>query len=188
MARHCTIPSCDRSHEARGYCRPHYERWKRHGDPLAGRTRTRSPEESFEQRTERDPRTGCLLWTGTTTPNGYGLIWDGDTNAYAHRYAWEREHGPIPEGMKLDHRDHCPKTCCETAHLRLATNAENVRNRAGATKSNRTTGIRNVYPEGHRFRVIVGGRYGGTFDSVDEARSTAARMRESMFGSYQGKD
>lgn len=30
----CTIDDCYRRHLARGYCGAHYNRWKRHGDPL----------------------------------------------------------------------------------------------------------------------------------------------------------
>ncbi|MGH3614418.1 MAG: hypothetical protein ACRDRK_17880 [Pseudonocardia sp.] len=33
--RLCAIPGCGRPHLARGWCRPHYVRWQRHGDPLA---------------------------------------------------------------------------------------------------------------------------------------------------------
>lgn len=38
---------------------------KRYGDP----------REALAARTERDPRTGCLLWTGATTgKSGYGVM------------------------------------------------------------------------------------------------------------------
>jgi len=33
--RRCTVPDCAERHVARGYCRPHYVRWRRHGDPHA---------------------------------------------------------------------------------------------------------------------------------------------------------
>jgi|GEM_PF-2694155 len=33
--RGCAVPACDRPHQARGYCRAHYRRWQRHGDPRA---------------------------------------------------------------------------------------------------------------------------------------------------------
>lgn len=32
--RTCTIDGCHNPHEAHGYCSPHYQRMKRHGDPL----------------------------------------------------------------------------------------------------------------------------------------------------------
>jgi len=30
----CEIEECPRVHKARGYCDMHYQRWKKHGDPL----------------------------------------------------------------------------------------------------------------------------------------------------------
>lgn len=30
----CSIPSCSRVHKSQGFCRLHYERWLRHGDPF----------------------------------------------------------------------------------------------------------------------------------------------------------
>jgi hypothetical protein len=32
----CSIENCSRNREKRGFCGPHYKRWLRHGDPLAG--------------------------------------------------------------------------------------------------------------------------------------------------------
>lgn len=29
----CSLPDCNNSHSARGWCRKHYKRWQRHGDP-----------------------------------------------------------------------------------------------------------------------------------------------------------
>ena len=31
--RTCSVPECDRPHLARGYCSPHWQRWKKTGDP-----------------------------------------------------------------------------------------------------------------------------------------------------------
>ena len=33
--RHCEVSGCGRRRFGRGYCRAHYERWRRHGDPQA---------------------------------------------------------------------------------------------------------------------------------------------------------
>lgn len=35
-SRLCSIPDCSKPHMARGWCRLHYTRWQKHGDPLAG--------------------------------------------------------------------------------------------------------------------------------------------------------
>jgi hypothetical protein len=35
VLRRCEIAGCGRRHFARGYCRAHHERWRRHGDPQA---------------------------------------------------------------------------------------------------------------------------------------------------------
>lgn len=41
---------------------------------------------------------------------------------------WEREHGPIPDGMVVCHR--CDvKVCCNLAHLFIGTNADNQRDK-----------------------------------------------------------
>ena len=48
--------------------------------------------------------------------NGYGQFWDGDRLIYAHRYVYEKEVGPIPDGFHLDHL--CRNTSCvNPAHL-----------------------------------------------------------------------
>lgn len=33
----CSVEGCDDPHTARGFCKRHYRRWRRHGDPLGGR-------------------------------------------------------------------------------------------------------------------------------------------------------
>jgi len=67
---------------------------------------------------------------------GFGL-WgatlrdDGTLIGFA-RYVWEQAHGPIPQGMTVDHflynRGECVgRACVEVFHLRLVTRAENTR-------------------------------------------------------------
>ena len=34
--RTCSIDGCDRTHKGHGLCNAHYQRWKKHGDPLSG--------------------------------------------------------------------------------------------------------------------------------------------------------
>lgn len=185
---HCKIESCDKPSRSRGWCKGHYRRWRVHGDPLSGGQRYSTPEESFLARTEPLPWSGCLIWTGTTA-SGYGTIKVDGKKVGAHRFAWEQEHGPIPDGMVIDHRYHCDPACCEPSHLRLATVPENVFNRRGAS-SNSSTGVRGVSPHKGGYRVTIGkgGRQHGfgTYPTIEEAEEVAQRERARLFGKFAG--
>jgi hypothetical protein len=70
----------------------------------------------------------CWLWTGSVDRRGYGRFgsWVGNVvkTVKAHRWAWEQEHGPIPEAMTIDHL--CNTTgCVRPSHMRVATWKEN---------------------------------------------------------------
>ena len=154
------------------------------------RRRYSTPEESFLARTEPLPWSGCLLWTGGRTSAGYGaLSLGGGKKVLAHRYAWEREHGPIPEGMVIDHRYHCDKACVEPGHLRLATRAKNNQNRRGAHCTS-VTGVRGVSPATNGGYLAQVGRKGEfarkVFHDLEEAADWVAQKRIEIFGEYAG--
>lgn len=190
--RVCDVEGCGRKHAARGWCWPHYGRWRRHGDPLAGgapKARGYSiPEEAIAARSEPGEG-GCLLWTGTLTPKGYGLVTASGKQVQVHRYVYEREHGPLREGEMVDHRCHV-HNCIALEHLRSATRSENASNRSGPTRANRTSGARNVYAMGGRWAVRIthsGVRhYFGTYASIEEAAEVAAEKRKELFGDFAG--
>jgi hypothetical protein len=67
-----------------------------------------------------------LIWQGYLTPNGYGrLTWEGRT-VYAHRWAYERQIGPIPEALVIDHLCRV-RSCVNVLHMEIVTLAENTR-------------------------------------------------------------
>lgn len=185
MSAHCTVGDCGGVRKARGYCDKHYRRALKHGSPhLPGRNYL-DPEEAFAARIEPLVGGDCLLWMGSINweRDGYGQISDHGVLKGVHRYAWEREHGLIPDGMQVDHTCHV-RTCVEISHLRLATPGQNQWNRAGADRGS-ASGIRNVYraPSG-RYQVLVsrGGEahYGGMFDSAQEAEVAAINLRKTL--------
>ena len=145
-------------------------------------------EQRFLDSLREDPG-GCLTWIGALSTQGYGRLNSGDTRRLAHRYAWERVHGPIPPGMSVDHACH-NTACCNVEHLRLATHAQNMRNRNGAHKNSKT-GVRGVSFHKGRYRVRV--RINGSnptlgwFDSLAEATAAAERAREEAYGEFAGK-
>lgn len=187
--RTCTIDGCERARHSRGWCLPHYKRWRKHGDPTGGRDRHSAPGERFAALTQW--REGCLVWTGRTTTNGYGSFSLGGRRVRSHRYAWERVNGPIPDGLVIDHVCHNP-LCVNVDHLRLATHSENLQNRQGARHGS-STGVRNVYPVGGAkpsFKVMVrhGGKlhYFGSYSTAKEAAAVAERERARLFGVFAG--
>lgn len=66
---------------------------------------------------------GCWEWTGRTK-DGYGQYSSGGRDLRAHRYAYERVRGAIPEGLQLDHL--CRnRRCASPDHLEPVTPTEN---------------------------------------------------------------
>jgi hypothetical protein len=67
----------------------------------------------------------CLIWTGCTNDDGYGRVWADGAARLVHRVAWEIEHGPIPNGLDLDHR--CGvRACWNPDHTEPVTHRVNV--------------------------------------------------------------
>lgn len=87
---------------------------------------------------------GCWTWTAATQTHGYGSFCVGQgRTALAHRLAWETWHGPIPDGLTVDHL--CRNVCCvHPCHMELVTTAVNTEH--GVTHYLATTP---TYPCGH---------------------------------------
>lgn len=104
----CTVNGCSRPHKSKGFCDPHYKRWLRHGSTDK---RRRSPGE------------------GHLRHDGYKHYGAGRKHILEHRIVWEAEHGPIPPGMVIHHRDG-NKLNNTIDNLEMMTNAEHMRHHA----------------------------------------------------------
>jgi hypothetical protein len=68
---------------------------------------------------------GCWVWTAYKLPSGYGRFNRNRQSQYAHRWAYERFVGPIPDGLVIDHL--CRnRSCVNPAHLEPVSNRENL--------------------------------------------------------------
>ncbi len=73
---------------------------------------------------------GCHLWPGPEHSEGYGLAIEGGVQMLAHRFAWEAENGPIPDGFTIDHKCRT-RLCVRLEDLEVVTLAENLHRAAG---------------------------------------------------------
>lgn len=134
MARRCIVDGCERPHDARGYCKLHYRRWQKSGDPVVilppKPRRSQTLNGAFWARVDTSHRSGCWVWIGKRDRDGYGnfSFSVGGRRMWwlAHRMAYEIARGPIPAGLTIDHL--CfNKPCVNPWHLEPVTNEENIR-------------------------------------------------------------
>ena len=124
----CAVEGCDIGLHAKDYCRRHYERWRKSGDPLktAGFPVRSALRERFDFIGWDILDSGCWKWRGHLNDFGYGRITlDDGTYSLVHRAAYILNHGSIPEGLWIRHR--CDfGSCVNPDHLEPGTAQDNM--------------------------------------------------------------
>ena len=164
----CSVGGCERDSATKGMCAKHYLRFKRHGhtDNILD---FGDPVERFHKKYVINPETGCWEWTCYLHPKGYGIMRIGKYGRVrAHRFAYEKFVGPIPEGMQVCHK--CDnRRCCCPSHLFIGTAKDNVRDMWEKGRGNRhgrkltwtmVTRIRILYARGQHSYVQLAEIYG----------------------------
>lgn len=81
----------------------------------------------------------CFVWQGPIQRHGHGRICIADRHVLVHRVAYEHLHGPIPDGLTLDHvkaRGCQSNACCNVEHLEAVPHRVNVLRGIGPTAKN----------------------------------------------------
>lgn len=184
----CAVEDCtNKGNLTRGWCRKHYVRWQAYGDPTAGADYYSTPEESFENR--RKKQGDCVVWTGNKNPDGYGRLWVHKSMVLAHRYAWEQENGPVPQGYEINHICWTP-SCVKIDHLEIVTRSQNNTYKKGP-RSDNAIGFRNVSRHRNKWRVRLR-KHGKDYDyglhpTPEKAAEVAIKARAEVFGKFAGR-
>ena len=121
----------------------------------------------------------CVLADGPLDDKGYGRVYRDGRNHRAHKLAYEDAHGPVPEGLVLDHL--CRnRACVNPAHLEPVTPAENLRRSpiAPATINRSKTHC----PSGHEYSAE-----NTRIDRDGWRRCRACAKAQSLAGYYRWK-
>ena len=83
-------------------------------------------QDKFLKRITPEPNSGCWLWTGYVTAQGYGACYAGGyRNRPAHRVAYELFKEVIPDGLDLDHLCRV-RHCVNPSHLEAVDRRTNL--------------------------------------------------------------
>ena len=112
--------------------------------------------ERIERWIVRLPESGCWLWEGACTHDGYATLTVDGRTITAHRYVYEQMIGAIPAGLSLDHL--CRVRCCvNPAHLEPVPIRENIQRGGHSLKTHCANGHLlappNLYPAKRGGRV-----------------------------------
>lgn len=137
----CSVPGCTGNRYTRHLCGKHWARIRKYGDidyvtPTDSRKQTvNNVRNNISAAYVVNAETGCWIWIRGKDSEGYGKLTARRASGkvggvLAHKYIYENIHGPVSEGLELDHLCRNP-SCVNPAHLEPVTHAENVRRGKG---------------------------------------------------------
>lgn len=122
----CSMPDCNGRVLARSYCKLHYDRWYRTGDPSRLTLTPRGSALSWLQAKASFAGDECLLWPFKSKyANGYGSVTFNGHLTGAHRVMCRFAHGKPP--TRNHHAAHScgNRICVNPKHLAWKTASEN---------------------------------------------------------------
>lgn len=144
--RICSVDECDRTtHRQSEWCKRHYNRWVRHGDPNAAVRIVGDDEARFWAKVDKNgplPAADtlaaglgrCWLWTQPLNGDGYGHFHLNGREVPAHCASFVLFVGSIPNGLEIDHLCRL-RHCVNPKHLEAVPHRENVQRGGNTVKA-----------------------------------------------------
>lgn len=156
----CSIAGCcnPRYTKKSGFCRAHYLRNRRHGEPLGGSPSHAPAGEPLDWINRHLDHKGqeCLIWPYGKTGSGYGVVYENSVMHLAHRWVCEKVCGP-PDADDLQCAHSCGNGhlgCVNPNHLRWASIKENCADRDSHGRQFRGEGAPNsILSEGQVLEI-----------------------------------
>ena len=134
----CAVDGCNKVSDKKNFCNSHYLRFRRHGSPTAGGTSMGAVEKWVADHVNHKGD-ACLIWPFAMLATGYGAMRFRGRNSDAHRTMCILAHGepPTPKHEAAHSCGNGSGGCVNPHHLRWATRAENMEDRALHGSGNR---------------------------------------------------
>lgn len=173
----CSIVGCERLYAAKGFCHLHYNRWKRHGDPLVARRMTPRGTSLTDRLALLSDRSGgpeaCWTWTGTILDGAgrlpYGSLTHAGRPRGAHVWAFVNAGGELSADKPFVLHTCDNSVCVNPAHLYAGTHQRNMDDKVERNRQARLHGESNP-----RHRL--------TEDQVHEIRSLQGSAASATVG------
>lgn len=146
----CAVTDCERPHAAKGYCHFHYNRWKRHGDPLVARRilpRGATLADRLAALCDRSAGPGaCWPWIGSISHRNstkflpYGTLKFEGRQRGAHVWAYVLAHGEPPTDKSFILHTCDNSICVNPAHLYAGTHQRNMDDKVERNRQSRLRG------------------------------------------------
>lgn len=176
----CKVEGCEKEPRGGyGWCRTHYMRWRRTGDPVGSTKPPIVPAEVRFWRYVRKQDDGCWIWTGSISSDGYGQLSSSHRNKphRSHRFSYTMHVGEIPAGLELDHLCRV-RACVNPEHLEAVTRQVNQRrgNSPSGIASRKTHCVRNhPFDEENTYITTQGKRLCRKCSAIRQAAYVAER-------------
>jgi hypothetical protein len=140
----CSIENCENKYAGKGFCQKHYEKNKRHGDPLAGKSQSQNKAGSKEYISENSEIdiNGCWIWKKFKNNKGYGKSGLKGNPILAHRLSYLTFVGEIPNNLHVLHNCDNP-ACVNPKHLFLGNHQDNMNDKVNKNRQARLKGENN---------------------------------------------